>query len=63
MNGAYAYFCDDMGLKRIDASPEQHLQNLDQMATELLRLRVEYLDAIVKRCPACDGSGRRLTPR
>lgn len=49
----YAYFCDDFDLKRIGATAEEHLANLDRMALEILRTRQEYVDQIAARCPHC----------
>ena len=56
---AYAYFCDDNDLKRTDATPEEHIQNLDKMATALLAYRLEQLRVIESRCPHCRGTGKR----
>lgn len=54
----YAYFCDDNGLRRIDASPEEKLRNLDEMATALLGMRADLLAEIADRCPTCGGTGK-----
>lgn len=59
---AYAIFCDGNDLKRIDVSAEEHLQNIDAMATALLDLRRAHLADIDGRCGACGGSGRRDAP-
>ena len=49
MHGAYTYYCDEAGLNRIDATAEEHLANLDRMASDLLALRERYLDEITNR--------------
>lgn len=59
LSGAYAYFCDENGLKRIDASAEEVLRNLDAMAMALLEMRSAELCKIAERCEHCGGSGRR----
>jgi hypothetical protein len=59
MMHAYVTFCDGNGLKRIDATAEEHLQNLDKMAIEILKLRGGYIVEIANRCPSCSGSGKR----
>jgi len=53
MGGAYTYYCDNNSLKRIDATAEEHLANLDRMAVDLLKMRQRYLDEIAQRCPTC----------
>jgi hypothetical protein len=55
---AYAIFMDDNGLPRIDASLEDHLANLDKMASAVLAERQKCLSQINERCPACSGTGK-----
>jgi hypothetical protein len=57
--GAYVYFCDDNRLKRIDATPEEHLANLDKMAMALLKARQKHIEEIAARCEQCGGSGKK----
>lgn len=54
----YPQFCDANYLKRIDATPEEHLANLDKMATAVLELRKRYQSDIERRCPHCAGTGK-----
>lgn len=53
LGGAYAYFCDEAKLKRIDATAEEHIANLDKMAAALLADRERHLKEIAARCPHC----------
>lgn len=55
----YAEFCDHNDLKRIDASPEDHLRNLDLMATALLEERAKLQKQIADRCECCGGTERK----
>lgn len=40
----YARFCDDYGLKRIDATIDEHIRNLNVMKAELDKLQQSYID-------------------
>lgn len=55
---AYAIFCDDQNLPRIDATPEQHIKNLHLMMSRILKRIGDYENEIGSRCPACKGSGK-----
>ena len=57
---SYCVFCDSNNLKRIDATAEDHLRNLDLMAVAVLEERMKYLKQITERCPQCSGSGKRV---
>lgn len=62
---SYAIFCDDNNLKRLGASPEEHLANIDRMFLDLMKLRQEHLTEIASRCPTCGKPGhkhRRVEP-
>ena len=59
LTSSYAYFCDANDLKRIDATPEEHLANLDRMAASVLEDRARVLAEIANRCPSCRGTGRK----
>lgn len=41
-SGAYVYFCDDNGLKRIDATPAEHMANLELMVVAMQQLIEMY---------------------
>jgi hypothetical protein len=53
LSGAYVYFCDDNNLKRYDIHPEEHLRNLDKMATAILKKREYYQNLMIPVCPHC----------
>ncbi len=57
LHHAYAIFCDGNNLQRIDASPEQVLDNLDLMLLAISDLRIEQARKIAARCPRCGGKG------
>lgn len=40
--GAYVHFCDDNDLERIDATPEQHMENIDTMIAAMKELKELY---------------------
>jgi hypothetical protein len=50
---SYAVFLDDNNLPRIDAKLEDHMSNLDKMASAVLAERQKCLEQIARRCPTC----------
>jgi hypothetical protein len=54
----YAQFCDHYNLKRIYATPEEHLANLDRMVDAIHSERRRLYAEIDARCPHCSGTGR-----
>lgn len=58
-NLAYVTFLDDNNLPRIDATVEDHLSNLDKLASAVLAERQKCLAQIEARCPACGGTGKK----
>lgn len=53
IGGAYLYFCDDNGLKRVGATPEEHIENLDRMAAAIAKQREVFYRQVKSRCPQC----------
>lgn len=56
--GAYCHFCDVNNLKRIDATPEEIIENLKLMSMAIILYQVEQIDKIDQRCPTCKGTGK-----
>lgn len=55
----YSLFCDANGLQRIDATAEQHLENLDKMLVAVANTRNRYVAEINNRCECCGGTGKK----